>query len=38
MLEDALHQALHGGYRGLRATGDMSREFGPGRDFSKLLE
>ncbi|MEP7153154.1 MAG: MEDS domain-containing protein, partial [Nitrospira sp.] len=38
MLEDALHQALHDGYQGLFATGDMSREFGPERDFSKLLE
>jgi hypothetical protein len=38
MLEDALHQALHDGYQGLWATGDMSREFGPERDFSKLLE
>ena len=38
MLEEALHQALHEGYQGLFATGDMSREFGPERDFSKLLE
>ena len=38
MLEEALHQALHDGYQGLFATGDMSREFGPERDFSKLLE
>ena len=38
MLEEALHQALHDGYRGLWATGDMSREFGPERNFSKLLE
>jgi hypothetical protein len=38
MLEEALHQALHDGYQGLCATGDMSREFGPERDFSKLLE
>ena len=38
MLEEALNQALHDGYQGLWATGDMSREFGPERDFSKLLE
>ena len=38
MLEEALYQALHDGYQGLFATGDMSREFGPERDFSKLLE
>ena len=38
MLENALHQALHDGYQGLWATGDMSREFGPERNFSKLLE
>ena len=38
MLKEALHQALHDGYQGLFATGDMSREFGPEKDFSKLLE
>ena len=38
MLENALHQALHDGYEGLWATGDVSREFGPEKDFSKLLE
>ena len=38
ILEQALHQAVHDGYRGLWATGYMSREFGPERDFSKLLE
>lgn len=38
MLENAVKQALHDGYRGLWATGDMSREFGPERDFSKLVE
>ena len=37
-LEEAVNQALHDGYQGLWATGDMSREFGPERDFSKLLE
>lgn len=38
LLEDTLRQALHDGYQGLWATGDMSREFGPERNFSKLLE
>jgi len=38
MLEEALPQALHDGYQGLWATGDMSREFGPEKDFSKLLD
>ena len=38
MLEQALHQALNDGYDGLWATGDMSREFGPEQDFSKLFE
>ncbi|GAC1665671.1 MAG: hypothetical protein NVS9B9_26740 [Ktedonobacteraceae bacterium] len=38
MLEEALDQALNDGYQGLLATGDMSREFGPERDFSKLLD
>ena len=37
-LEDALDQALNNGYAGLWATGDMSWEFGPQKDFSKLLE
>jgi hypothetical protein len=37
-LEDALDQALANGYDGLWATGDMSWEFGPQRDFSRLLE
>lgn len=37
-LEDALDQALVDGYDGLWATGDMSWEFGPHRDFSRLLE
>ncbi len=35
MLEEALQQALHDGYQGLWATGDMSR-VGPERDFSRL--
>jgi hypothetical protein len=37
-LKSALDQALHEGYSGLWATGDMAWEFGPARDFSKLLE
>jgi hypothetical protein len=38
MLEDAIDAALHDGYRGLWASGDMSWEFGPQKDFSRLLE
>ena len=38
MLEDAVDQALNDGYRGLWATGDISWQFGPEKDFSKLLE
>jgi hypothetical protein len=37
-LEQALNQALSDGFAGLWATGDMSWEFGPAKDFSKLLE
>lgn len=37
-LEDALEQALIDGYDGLFATGDMTWEFGPERDFDELLE
>jgi hypothetical protein len=37
-LEDALHQALEDGYAGLWASGDMTWEMGPDKDFSKLLE
>ncbi len=37
-LEDALDQALADGHKGLWATGDMTWEFGPKGDFSKLLE
>jgi hypothetical protein len=38
MLHDAVNQALSEGYDGLWATGDMSWELGPEKDFSKLLE
>jgi hypothetical protein len=38
MLESALDQALNDGFAGLWATGDMSAEFGPERNFSKLLD
>lgn len=37
-LSDALEQALVDGYGGLWATGDMTWEFGPARDFGELLE
>lgn len=37
-LNDAVGRALIDGYQGLWATGDMSWEFGPKKDFSKLLE
>jgi MEDS: MEthanogen/methylotroph, DcmR Sensory domain len=37
-LEDALNQALNDGYDGLWATGDMTWELGPQKDFSKLLD
>lgn len=37
-LEDAVDQALQDGFVGLWASGDMTWEFGPGRDFSKLVE
>lgn len=38
MLKNAVNDALRDGYRGLFATGDMSWEFGPDKDFSKLVE
>lgn len=38
ILNDAVTQAMNDGYQGLLATGDMSWEFGPERNFSKLLE
>ena len=37
-LEDAVEKALRDGYKGLWATGDMTWEFGPEKDFSKLVE
>ena len=37
-LESNLDEALREGYDGLWATGDMTWEFGPEKDFSKLLE
>ncbi|HTV13858.1 MAG TPA: MEDS domain-containing protein [Acidobacteriaceae bacterium] len=37
-LDGALAQALHDGYAGLWATGDMTWEMGPQRDSSKLLD
>jgi hypothetical protein len=37
-LEGAIDQALKDGYAGLWATGDMTWELGPQKDFSKLLE
>lgn len=36
-LEKTLERALHDGYAGLWATGDMTWEMGPRRDFSTLL-
>ena len=37
-LEETLNQALSDGYKGLWASGDMTWEFGPKQDFSKLVE
>lgn len=37
-LATSLQQALNDGYAGLWAIGDMAWEFGPERDFSKLVE
>lgn len=37
-LEETLQETLRDGYAGLWATGDMTWEMGPDRDFSKLLE
>ena len=38
LLDGALNEALRDGYQGLWATGDMSWEFGPHKDFTKLLD
>jgi hypothetical protein len=38
LLNDAVDQALKDGYQGILASGDMSWEFGPEKNFSKLLE
>ncbi|HMV57818.1 MAG: MEDS domain-containing protein [Nitrospira sp.] len=38
MLEEGLNQALQDGHAGFWCTGDMTLEFGPERDFSKLLD
>jgi len=38
LLNGAVSKALDDGYEGVWATGDMSWEFGPKKDFSKLLE
>jgi hypothetical protein len=37
-LEDFLDQAMDDGYKGLWASGDMTWEFGPAKDFSRLME
>lgn len=37
-LEDAIDLALKDGYIGLWVSGDMTWEFGPEKDFSKLLD
>jgi DcmR-like sensory protein len=37
-LDNALNEALFEGFAGLWATGDMTWELGPDKDFSKLLE
>jgi hypothetical protein len=37
-LHDSLAQSLSDGYEGLWATGDMTWELGPDKDFAKLLE
>lgn len=37
-LENSLDQAIEDGYKGLWASGDITWEFGPGKDFAKLLE
>ncbi|HJT44308.1 MAG TPA: MEDS domain-containing protein [Rhizomicrobium sp.] len=37
LLKEAYDSALNDGYAGLWASGDMAWEFGPSRDFSKLV-
>jgi len=37
-LEDSLNRALNDGYKGLWASGDMTWEFGPKQNFSKLMQ
>ena len=37
-LENAIADALNCGYKGLMATGDITWEFGPTKDFSRLLD
>ncbi len=38
ILEDSVQQALKDGFTGLFASGDMTFEFGPEKNFSKLIE
>jgi hypothetical protein len=38
LLEETLEQAEADGYKGLFATGDMAWEFGPRKDFAKLVD
>lgn len=37
-LENAIHEALSAGYEGLWVSGDMTWEFGSGKELDKLLE
>lgn len=37
-LESTLDETLQSGYNGLWASGDMTWEFGPAKDYSKLME
>ena len=37
-LEEAIDEAVRDGFTGLWASGDMTWEFGPNQDFSKLLQ